>query len=165
MAIAALWIVAPCASQPPPGFIDASLQGPGFDSVDATAALQAAIDTGSDVWVPNMGTDWNITPIVLTQSNQTILFEEGVVVAAKQGAYLGLTDFMFRSQLKDNVRLEGYGATFRFSNRLRNGPVRPRTESAVGAPARTMVAVIPRLRRCSCTFSTLKTAISRFPRS
>ncbi|HEX7010862.1 MAG TPA: hypothetical protein VF184_12840, partial [Phycisphaeraceae bacterium] len=39
----------------PPGYVDASAFG--YDAADATAALQAAIDTGSNVYVPNMGAD------------------------------------------------------------------------------------------------------------
>jgi hypothetical protein len=101
------------SAQPPPGFVDASTFGGGFNPTDATSALQAAIDSGSDVWVPNLGTDWNVTPIELTQSNQTILLEEGVVVAAKPGAFLNGSDNLIRNVTKQNVRLEGYGATLR----------------------------------------------------
>lgn len=94
----------------PPGFVDASTFG--YNATDATAALQAAINTGSNVWVPNMGSDWIVTPIFLTQNDQTIRFEEGVVVAAKPGAFLG-HDYLFRNVTRASVRLEGYGATFR----------------------------------------------------
>jgi hypothetical protein len=100
-------------SQPPAGFVDASTFGGGFDPADATSALQAAIDSGSDVWVPNMGTDWIVNPIFLTQSNQTIRFDEGVVVVAKPGGFLGSHDVLFSNITRENVRLEGYGATFR----------------------------------------------------
>ncbi len=95
----------------PPGFIDASTFG--YNTTDATAALQAAIETGSNVWVPNMGSDWIVSPIFLTQNNQTIHFDEGVVVAAKAGAFLGANDYLFKNTTRVNVRLEGYGATFR----------------------------------------------------
>ena len=96
---------------PPPGYVDATIFG--YDPLDATAALQAAINTGFNVWVPNVGTDWIVEPIFLTQSNQTILFEEGVVVAAKEGSFLGTHDYLFSNTTRANVRLEGYGATFR----------------------------------------------------
>lgn len=97
----------------PPGFIDASaaMYGGGYNATDATAALQAAINTGQNVWVPNMGTPWNITPISLTKSNQTIQFASGTVVAAKQGAFLGTNDSLFTAGEVSNVNMIGYGAT------------------------------------------------------
>ena len=101
------------SSQPPDGFVDASTFGGGFNSEDATNALQSAINSGSNVWVPNMGTDWIVNPIFLTQSNQTIRFDEGVVVVAKPGGFLGSHDVLFSNITRENVRLEGYGATFR----------------------------------------------------
>ena len=42
----------------PPGYVDASSYG--YNATDATAALQAAINTGQNVFVPDMGTDWFI---------------------------------------------------------------------------------------------------------
>jgi hypothetical protein len=97
----------------PQGFIDASAAtyGGGYNATDATAALQAAINTGQNVWVPNMGTPWNITPISLTKSNQTIQFESGTVVAAKQGAFRGTNDSLFTAGDVSNVNMIGYGAT------------------------------------------------------
>jgi hypothetical protein len=68
----------------PEDMVDASTFG--FTAGDATAALQAAIDTGSPrVVVPNMGSDWIIEPVFLTMSNQEIILEEGVNITAKQG--------------------------------------------------------------------------------
>lgn len=97
--------------QLPPGFVDAAAFG--FNPVDATAALQAAINTGSNVYVPKMASDWIVTPITLSHSNQEIRFESGVVVAAKPGAFLGVDDALFSAVGKSNVKLTGYGATFR----------------------------------------------------
>ena len=98
-------------ADPPPGFIDASTFG--YNTIDATAALQAAIDSGSNVYVPNMGSDWIVAPIHLTQSNQEILFESGVTIAAKQGEFMGTDDSLFRAARVSNVKMTGYGATFR----------------------------------------------------
>jgi hypothetical protein len=125
--------------QPPPGFVDASTFGGGFNPSDSTSALQAAIESGSDVWVPNMGTDWNVTPIFLTQSNQTILFEEGVVVAAKPGAFLGTHDNLFTNTTRVNVRLEGYGATLRMRQQdYIAPPYPPNPEFRMGISALTV---------------------------
>jgi hypothetical protein len=99
----AAWAVVPA------GFVDASTYG--YNTTDATAALQAAINTGQNVWVPNMGTPWVVTPVFLTQSNQTIQFESGTVVAAKAGAFLGTNDSLFTAHTVSNVQMIGYGAT------------------------------------------------------
>jgi len=114
----------------PAGFIDASTFG--YNTTDATAALQAAIDTGSNVWVPNMGSDWNVSPIFLTQSNQTIHFDEGVVIAAKEGEFLGANDYLFSNVTRENVRLEGYGATFRMRQQDYLAPPYPAAEFRFG---------------------------------
>ena len=97
------------ATTPPPGFVDASTYG--YNTTDATSALQAAINTGNNVFVPNLGTPWYVTPITLTQSNQEILFQSGAVVAAKPGAFLGAGDALFTATDCTNVSMVGYGAT------------------------------------------------------
>jgi hypothetical protein len=95
---------------PPPGYVDASTFG--FNSTDATAALQAAIETGQDVWVPKESAPWYVTGINLDKSNQTILFESGAQVKAKKGAFLDANDRLFTAKNVSNVTLDGYGATF-----------------------------------------------------
>ena len=59
--VACMLAARPMFAQAPPGYVDASSFG--FNPIDATAALQAAIDTGSNVYVPNMASDWIVTPI------------------------------------------------------------------------------------------------------
>ena len=93
----------------PAGYVDASTYG--FNTTDATFALQSAINTGQNVYVPNMGSAWNVTPLTLTHSNQTILFENGTVVAAKAGAFTAVDDALFSGGDISNVTLSGYGAT------------------------------------------------------
>ena len=94
----------------PPEFVAASDYG--FNSVDATSALQDAIDTGAKVvLVQNMGTDWIIRPVFLNSSNQEIVFEEGVVVTAKEGEFHGHADSLFSGWDRDNLTITGYGAT------------------------------------------------------
>lgn len=96
---------------PPPEYVDASTFG--YDPADATAALQAAINTGAKVvYVPNMGTDWIVRPIYLV-SNQEIIFAEGVNVIAKRGEFLGLEDCLFSGSEVDNVTLSGTDTTFK----------------------------------------------------
>jgi len=97
----------------PAGYVDASSYG--YNVTDATAALQAAINSGQNVYVPKMASDWIISPVTLTRSNQTILFESGVVVSAKAGSFLGTTDCLFQATHVSNVVMSGYGATFRMN--------------------------------------------------
>ncbi len=92
---------------------DANAAWWGFDPVDATEGLQAAIDSGVQrLVVPNMRSDWIIRPIKLA-SNQELIFERGTVVSAKRGEYRGKGDSMFTAQDVENLSIRGYGATFR----------------------------------------------------
>jgi hypothetical protein len=85
----------------------------GFDPEDATAALQAAIDSGArKVIVEDMGAPW-ITGKLTLASDQEIVFEKGVIVQAKRGEFHGLTDSLFSAILKKNIKLTGAGATLR----------------------------------------------------
>lgn len=85
----------------------------GFDPVDSTHALQAAIDSGAvKVVVEDLGKPW-IVDKIHAASNQEIVFEKGVVVEAKKGAFHGTNDALINIQLKENVTLTGYGATLR----------------------------------------------------
>jgi hypothetical protein len=99
---------------PPPGYVDASqIPGHPFNTVDATDAFQSALDTFSPkIWVPDMGTEWFVNPITL-RSNQEILFESGVVVAAKPGSLSFLSGQLFVASGISNACLVGYGATLR----------------------------------------------------
>lgn len=82
----------------------------GFDPVNATAALQAAIRSGAaTVIVPNVGKPWIIDPIFL-ESNQEIDFESGVEIQARRGGFRGKTDALFTLEEKTNVAIKGYGA-------------------------------------------------------
>jgi len=85
----------------------------GFDPVDSTRALQAAINSGAKrLVVENMGKPWIVTPLHLV-SDQEIVFEKGVVVEAKEGEFKGTNDSLLKISLKKNVTLTGYGATLR----------------------------------------------------
>lgn len=86
----------------------------GFDPIDATTALQSALDsTASTVVVDNVGQDWITRPLFIRRSNVRIVFENGVVVKAKEG-YVG-SDSLISATRLSNVSLVGYGATLRMN--------------------------------------------------
>jgi hypothetical protein len=85
----------------------------GFDANDATHAIQSAINSGArTVLIPNVGRDWNVQPLFLV-SNQEIVFEDGVVLAAKSGAFHGSYDCLLSADGVSNVILRGYNAVLR----------------------------------------------------
>lgn len=81
----------------------------GFDPEDGTQALQKALDSGADkVIVDNPGKDWIVRPLFL-RSDQEIIFEKGVTIRAKKGAFKGRTDCLFQGQNVSNIKLRGEG--------------------------------------------------------
>ena len=85
----------------------------GFDPVDATRAIQAAIRTRAPkVIVPYVGKSWVVGPLTLV-SNQELIFEPGVVVMAKEGAFRGIRDCLISGDEVTNVTIRGYHATLR----------------------------------------------------
>ena len=85
----------------------------GFDPADSTAALQAAIRSGArKLLVENLGAPWVVDKLQLA-SDQEIVFEPGVVVQAKRGAFHGTSDSLFTATLQTNITLTGRGATLR----------------------------------------------------
>lgn len=84
----------------------------GFDPDDATAALRSAIASGAPTVVVNdTGAPWIADKIDLT-SDQEVVFERGVVVRAKPGAFKGKGDCLFTAARRKNVTLTGRGARF-----------------------------------------------------
>ncbi len=85
----------------------------GFDPEDATASLQAAIDSGAArVVVPYTGAPWIIRPVLL-RSGLELVFEPGVVVLAKKGEFKGGGDSLFTARNAENITVRGYGARLR----------------------------------------------------
>lgn len=85
----------------------------GFDPSEATAALQAAIDSGAPkLIVDKQASPWIVDKIRL-QSDQEIVFEPGVEVLAKKDAFRGTSDALFSAWDCQNVKLLGPGATLR----------------------------------------------------
>jgi FG-GAP-like repeat len=83
----------------------------GFNATDATAALQAAIDSpGVDkIIVRNQGTPWLINSTIRLRSNQEIRFEQDVVVKAKSGSFLDNNYSLFQALGISNIKLIGEG--------------------------------------------------------
>jgi hypothetical protein len=85
----------------------------GFDRQESTKALQAAINSGAaKVIVEKMDGPWIVDKIQLAD-DQELVFQEGVVVEAKKGAFHGKNDSLMTAQDKKNVKLTGPGATLR----------------------------------------------------
>ncbi|MBI1827656.1 MAG: right-handed parallel beta-helix repeat-containing protein [Planctomycetes bacterium] len=85
----------------------------GFDTSDATYAIQSAINSGAKtVVVPDMGQDWVVRPLFLV-SNQEVILEPNVVLAAKPGAFHNAGDCLLTGDSIKNAILRGYGATLR----------------------------------------------------
>ncbi|MGD9856564.1 MAG: right-handed parallel beta-helix repeat-containing protein [Planctomycetaceae bacterium] len=85
----------------------------GFDADDATDALQGAIQSGAKrVVVPNMTREWRVRPIQLA-GDQELVLEDGVVIAAKRGAYQGRGDSVFTASGISHLTIRGYGAAVR----------------------------------------------------
>jgi hypothetical protein len=85
----------------------------GFDPVDATETLQAAINSGVPrLMVDDLGQPWSVRPISL-HSNQEVVFAKGVVVEARKGEFHGRGDCLLSANLQENIVLRGDGATLR----------------------------------------------------
>lgn len=100
----------------------------GFEKEDSTAALQAAIRSRVPrLIVGNMGAPW-ITDRLTCVSDQEIVFEKGVEVVAKKGAFTGLTDSLFTLSCVTNVTLRGPGVTLRMRRADYTAPPYARAE-------------------------------------
>jgi len=85
----------------------------GVDGEDATRFLQAAIDSRVPrLIVDKAGSPW-VTEGLRLVSDQEIVFERGVEVVAKKGAFRGKGDSLFTLSGVTNVVLRGPGATLR----------------------------------------------------
>ncbi|MDT7830214.1 PKD domain-containing protein [Pricia sp. S334] len=88
----------------------------GFRSGDATAAFEAAIKSGSSyVVIDKQSSDWVIRPTrFYNLRNMTIVFEPGVTLRAKSGAFRD-GNRLFELVNSNNITVEGTGATFRMN--------------------------------------------------
>ncbi|NLT69573.1 MAG: hypothetical protein GXX91_02620 [Verrucomicrobiaceae bacterium] len=87
----------------------------GFDPEDATDCLQAAINSKvATLVVDKPGGDWVISRPLQLVSHQRIIFSDGVVVRAKEGAFKGIRDSLFTGRELTDIALVGEGeATLR----------------------------------------------------
>lgn len=85
----------------------------GYDPVDSTRFLQAALDSKlPKIVVDRQKGPW-VTKPLWGKSNQTVVFEDGVELVAKRGEFHGKTDILLEYHAATNVTLLGYGATLR----------------------------------------------------
>lgn len=83
----------------------------GFDPADATAALQAALDsTARYVVIDNVGAEWLTRPLSVNRDDVTILLEPGVKLRAKPGGFNGAGDCLLNIKNRSRISLIGYGA-------------------------------------------------------
>jgi len=85
----------------------------GFDPVDSTQYLQAAINSGvKKLIIPRMETPWIVNPIFLV-SDQEIIIEPGTVIEAIRGGFKGRTDHLLSAKKKKNITITGKDAVLR----------------------------------------------------
>lgn len=85
----------------------------GYDPADATANLQAALDSElPEIVVDRKDGPWVVRPL-FAKSNQKIIFEKGVELTAKRGEFTGRNDCLVTCANVTNVTISGYGATWR----------------------------------------------------
>lgn len=99
----------------PPGAVLASSFG--FNANDATDSFKnALLSNNSTIVVDKQNSDWIIRPTTLANlNNKTIIFESGVVLRAKAGAYPLTNNVLLRLNSATNLTIEGYGATFKMN--------------------------------------------------
>ena len=79
----------------------------GFNEKEATAYIQAAIDSPAKrVVIPNIGKPWIIRPIFL-RSDLELVFEPGVEIIAKKGQFKWVDDCMFTARDAHNIKVKG----------------------------------------------------------
>ena len=87
----------------------------GFDGEDASECLQQAIRSGvRKLRIGNMGRPWIVSRTIHLVSDQEIVFEDGVEILAKKGAFQGTWLGLFAGNGIRNTSLRGEGnAVFR----------------------------------------------------
>jgi len=87
----------------------------GYNTTDATDALQSALDdrSANTVIVRNMGAPWVVKPIFIRRDNLNIVFQDGAVLQSQTG--YGTTQSMLSCNGYKNITITGYGATFRMN--------------------------------------------------
>jgi PKD repeat protein len=88
----------------------------GFNSSDATQAIKDAINSNNSyIVIDKQSSDWIVGPLHFYDlSNKTIVFEPGVVLQAKNGAFPP-SHRLLQFAYADNIEIIGYGATFKMN--------------------------------------------------
>ncbi len=86
----------------------------GWNATDATTAFVNAIKSANDtIYIDKQASDWIIAPTHFEyDSNKTIIFENGVNLVAKPGAFSGIYSTLFYLDECKNITIIGYGAKF-----------------------------------------------------
>lgn len=89
----------------------------GFNKSDSSDALEAALRSGSSyVVIDKQSSDWIVKPMKLFRlSNMTIVFEPGVVLRAKSGAFGSSGSILFQLVTPENITIEGNGAVLKMN--------------------------------------------------
>ena len=81
----------------------------GWDPVDSTRFIQAALDSDAPtIILDRQAGPWMTLPL-WARSNKKIVFEPGVELQAKKGAFRGIRDYLFSIEKVENVKLIGSG--------------------------------------------------------
>ncbi len=100
----------------------------GFDAEESTEALQSAIHSKAEkVVIEKMPGPWIVDKIELA-GDQELIFEAGVEVVAKRGAFRGTSDSLFTAWNKKNIKLTGPGATLRMHRADYDSPAYKKAE-------------------------------------
>ncbi len=89
----------------------------GYKSGDATEAFEDALNSGNSfIVIDKQSSDWIIKPTrIYDLRNTTIVFESGVVLRAKSGAFTKTNDILLQLARANNVEVRGYGATLKMN--------------------------------------------------
>lgn len=87
----------------------------GWNATNATAAFVNAINSANDtIVIDKQISDWMINPTHFEYlNNKTIIFENGVNLVARPGAFSGIYSTLFYLDECNNITVIGYGATFK----------------------------------------------------
>ncbi len=106
-----------CEPGPTSGPSCTGVQTVSFVPGDATAAIQAALDGDAcTVVIPNVGQPWLTGPLFINRDDVTLVFEPGVELVARVGAFSRRGDDLIRVIQARGVTICGYGATIRMQN-------------------------------------------------
>ena len=87
----------------------------GWSAADATVAFKNAINSAADTVIVDLqSSHWFVAPCEFYDlRDKTIIFQPGVQLVAKPGAFTHNNDCLLRLVRSRNIRIIGYGATFR----------------------------------------------------